>query len=256
MLPLAVVPLLATFIDIDKIRKVSEVNGLRLGVSFHFPTGLPTFWTFVSLPNTTTGIHISPMWYFVPIYAVVTSILMGGFLGSIRDGIETGSYDFTYNARNYFLPLLGYTVLVWVAILATGGAALVFAPLIFVALLVLLVLNFVFYGVPFIVVVDDRSLTEALRRSYELATGESKYATFGVGYLVVVFLLSLVGTLFINLGIAGIVIGAVLSAPVSLALTVATVEFFIDLRSPGSNPVERPPTERSDWPPTERSDYD
>ena len=248
LLPLALVPFFATFLHIDDIRKTVNLTGGHMGVKFQFPTALPTYWTFTSVPNSTvTGVHISPTMYFAPIYVVVTSVLMAGFLGSIRESIETGRYDFAYNARTYFLPFLGYSVLVWVAFFASFALGVAFGPLLIVALLALFVLSFVFYGAPFLIVVDDRSLVEALRGSYELAAVDSDYAAFGGGYFVFVLVASLVGTLLINLGISGIVIGAVLSAPVSLALTVATVEFFIDLGWPGSDPVERPPTERSDY---------
>jgi hypothetical protein len=163
---------------------------------------------------------------------------LGGLSRNVHDAIETGDYDFARNTKEYFRPLLGYTALVWVVLLLSFGVGAVFPPLLFVALPMLLVLNYLFYGVPFLVVVDDRSLGKALRRSNRLARGESNtdttYASFGIGYLVFVFVASIVGTLFINLGILGVVVSAVVSAPVALALTVATVEFFIDVRHSSS----------------------
>ncbi len=199
---------------------------------------------------------------------IVESVLSAGYLGSVRDAIETGDYDFARNAKEYFVPLFGYTVLVWVVLLLSFGVGVVFPPLLFVALPVLLVLSYLFYGVPFLVVVDDCSLGEALRRSNKLARGGSNtdttYASFGVGYLVFVFVGSIVGTLFINLGVLGVVVGAVASAPVALALTVATVEFFIDVRrsSSESGPIVSAPTDGTtgerptDSDPTEDDPFD
>ncbi|GKZ16203.1 hypothetical protein [Haladaptatus sp. T7] len=261
LLPLALVPLFATFLHLDNIRRATSFTGYHLGATFRFPTAIPTFWTFVSLPNQGVGVHVSPTMYFAPVTIVVESVLAAGYLGSVRDAIETGRYDFARNAKEYFVPLLGYTLLVWAVLLVAFGVGVAFAPLLFVALPVMLILSYLFYGTPFLVVVDDCSLGEALRRSNDLAVGgsdaDTTYGSFGVGYLVFVFVASLVGTLFINLGVVGVVLGAVLSAPVALALTAATVEFFVDLR--GSNPdstdrppEDRPPTER---PPTERFDY-
>lgn len=247
LLPLAVIPFLATFLYLDNIRKAMGTPGTHLGVTFHFPTALPTFWTFVSLPNATTGIHVSPTVYFAPIYVVAESVLTAGFLGSIREAVETERYDFAGNVRTYVRPLLGYTILVWTVLFAAFSVGVMASPLIIIALLALLVLGFAFYGVPFLIVVDDCSLGEAFRESYELAVGNSNYAAFGVGYLVFVSLASIVGTVFINLGIPGIVLGAVCFAPVALALTVATVEFFVDLRSRSATRVESAPTDRFDY---------
>ncbi len=118
LLPLALVPFFAAFLHIDDIRKTLQFTGYHLGVRLQFPTGLPTFWTFASVPNSTApGVHISPTLYFAPIYIVVTSILVAGFVGSIGEFTETGRYEFNANARNYFLPFLGYTVLRWAIII-------------------------------------------------------------------------------------------------------------------------------------------
>jgi hypothetical protein len=257
LLPLALVPFFATFLHFDNIRRATTVSGYHFGATFRFPTAIPTFLTFVSLPNQAAGVHVSPTLYFAPLTIIVESLLSAGYLGSVREAIETGGYDFTRNVKDYFLPLLGYTVLVWVVLLLSFGMSVVFAPLLFVVLPVMLILSYLFYGAPFLVVVDDCSLGEALRRSNRLAVSNSNvdttYASFGFGYLLFVFVASLVGTLFINLGTLGVVLGAVLSAPVALALTVATVEFFIDrqqssMDSPpttyGPNSSERPDSDR------------
>ncbi|MFH5843392.1 hypothetical protein [Haladaptatus sp. CMAA 1909] len=241
LLPLALVPFFSTFLHFDNLRKATTISGYHFGATFRFPTAIPTFWTFVSLPNGPSGVHVSPLLFLAPVTIIVESVLSAGYLGSVRDAVETGDYDFARNAKEYFLPLLGYTALVWVVLLLSFSVGVVFPPLLFVALPVLLVLSYLFYGAPFLVVVDDRSLGEALRRSNRLARGESNtettYASFGIGYLVFVFVASIVGTLFINFGIFGIVVGALVSAPVAVALTAAAVEFFIDVRRSSSGTV-------------------
>ncbi|WP_458209321.1 hypothetical protein [Haladaptatus sp. NG-SE-30] len=228
LLPLAVVPLFATFLHVDNVRKVIAAPGLHFGVNFRFPTSIPTFWTFASVPNPDSGVFISPTLFFAPIFILLESALAAGYLGSVRDGIETGSFDFVQNIRSYFLPLLGYTLLVWLVQLLMFALGLLFFPLLLVGLVAMLVLAYWFYGAPYLVVVADLSLDDALRRSYDLATTDSAYFEFGTRYLVFVLVVSVIGTLFVNLGIIGIVVGAVLAAPVSLALSVATVSFFLD----------------------------
>ncbi|WP_458189934.1 hypothetical protein [Haladaptatus sp. NG-WS-4] len=228
LLVLATVPLFATFLHVDNVRKVMAAPGFHFGVAFRFPTSIPTFWTFVSVPNPDSGVFVSPTLFFAPIFVVVESALAAGYLGSVRDGVETGTFDFVTNVRAYFRPLLGYTVLVWLVQLLAFALGLLFFPLLLVALVAMLVLAYWFYGVPYLVVVADLSLDAALRRSFELATTDSAYFEYGTRYLLFVLAVSLVGTLFVNLGVVGVVLGAVFAAPLALALTVATVSFFSD----------------------------
>jgi hypothetical protein len=111
LLPLALVPFFSTFLHFDNIRKATT-SGYHFGATFRFPTAIPTFWTFVSVPNEPSGVHVSPLLYLAPLTIIVESVLSAGYLGSVRDAVETGNYDFARNAKEYFVPLFGYTVLV------------------------------------------------------------------------------------------------------------------------------------------------
>ena len=75
----------------------------------------------------------------------------------------------------------------------------------------------------------DAGLVDALGRSYGYAIEGGPYAGFAIRYLGAVLLLSLVGTLFVNLGPVGVVLGAALAAPVGLAFNVAVMSFVRDL---------------------------
>ncbi|MFB6152786.1 MAG: hypothetical protein ABEJ27_00895 [Halodesulfurarchaeum sp.] len=55
-LVLAVVPVLATLSSGSKILRVLEA-GPGGGLTFPFPTGLPTLWTYVALPSSSCGAH-------------------------------------------------------------------------------------------------------------------------------------------------------------------------------------------------------
>jgi hypothetical protein len=108
-------------------------------------------------------------------------------------------------------------------------AALVSPLLVFPLMLVWLVLAYYLYATPYLFVAEERGLTDALGRSYELSQETSDYTRFAVRYLLFVAAASLVGTLFVNLKLVGVLLGAVLAAPLGLALNAATMAFVTDL---------------------------
>ena len=93
-----------------------------------------------------------------------------------------------------------------------------------------LVLSYLFYATPYLLVVADAPVGEALGRSYEWALAGGPYFAYGVAYLLFVAAVSAAGTVVVvNLGAVGILLGAVASAPVALALTFATTEFVAEM---------------------------
>lgn len=233
-LALAVVPLVSSLLAVDNVRRVLEYRGAHFGLTFRFPTALPDLWTFVSVPSEGPGVHVSPTLYLLPVLILAQSVLVAGLLGSIFEILQTGEYDFPANATEYFAPVLVYQALVGAASFATFGVAVAAFPL--AALLVpailvaFLVLSYLFYATPYLLVVADDSVDEALGRSYEWALAGGPYFAYGGSYLLFVVAVSLVGTaVVVNLGPIGILLGAVVSAPVGLALTFATTEFVTEM---------------------------
>ncbi|NEU56809.1 hypothetical protein [Halorussus sp. MSC15.2] len=230
-LPLAFVPLLSSLLAPDNLRRVRSYEGNYFGLALQLPSSLPDLWTFVSLPNGEPGIHVSPTLWLLPVLVPLQAALVAGLLGSAHEFTRTGGYDFAANVRRYFVPVLVFVALVRAVALGTGALATAALPVVFLVVpLLLLVLSYVFYATPYLLVVEDASVGEALATSYDWATEGGPYLAYAAGYLLVVFAVSAVGSAFVvNLGVLGAAVGAVVSAPLALALTFTTVEFVADM---------------------------
>jgi hypothetical protein len=234
-LPLAVVPVVSSLLAVDNVRRVLEHRGAHFGLTFRFPTALPDLWTFVSVPNQGPGVHVSPSVFLLPVLIVVQSVLVPGLLGSVHEILQTGEYDFPANAKRYFAPVLVYEALVGVVSFTAFGVAVATGPLVLLLVPAFLVLSYLFYATPYLLIVADDSVGEALGRSYEWALAGGPYFAYGVGYLLFVAVLSVFGTaVVVNLGAVGVLLGAAVSAPVGLALTFATTGFVADLADDAS----------------------
>jgi hypothetical protein len=152
---------------------------------------------------------------------------------------ESGAYDFPANVRRYVVPFLLYDA---VATLLVTGSVLLIAGGVFaggfalaglaavVGVLAFVALGYLFWAAPFLVVTRETDLVSALRGSFALATAGGPYFAYSVGYLAVVIALSVPTTLVVvNLGLVGVVVGAVLFAPFGLTLALATVRFVADV---------------------------
>ncbi|USZ68839.1 hypothetical protein NGM10_03665 [Halorussus salilacus] len=234
-LPLAAVPVISSLASVDEVRRVLEFrDGAHFGLAFRFPPALADVWTFVSLPNREPGVHVSPTLALLPVVILVESVLLAGLLGSVREALETGRYDFGENARRYFAPVLVYQALVAVVGFAAFAVMAAVLPLAVVLIPAFIALSYLFYAAPYLLVVADAGVEDALVRSYEWAVAGGPYLRFGVGYLLVVTAVSLVGTaVVVNLGALGVLVGAFASAPVALALTFATAEFVAEMDREG-----------------------
>jgi hypothetical protein len=229
-LPLAVVPLISSLLAVDNVRRVLEFRGAHFGLTLRFPTALPDLWSFVSVPSEGPGVHVSLNLFLLPVLILVQSVLVAGLLGSVFEILRTGEYDFPANAKRYFAPVLVYEALVGVVSFTAFGVAVATGPLALLLVPAFLVLSYLFYATPYLLVVADDPVGEALARSLEWALAGGPYFAYGAGYLLFVAVVSVVGTaVVVNLGAVGILLGAVVSAPVGLALTFATTGFVAQL---------------------------
>ncbi len=229
-LPLAVVPFASSLLAADNIRRVRAAEGVNLGLSFSFPSALPDLWTFVNVPSSGSGIHVSPTVALLPVRILAEALLVAGLLGSVGALVRTGRYDFADETREHFVPMLKYVALVNLVTFSTVGFAVVSPLLLFLLVPALLVLKYLFYATAYLVAVADESLGDALGRSFRWASAGGSYLSYGVGYLLFAALVSVVTSGFVvNLGVVGIVVGAAVTAPVALALTFATAEFVADV---------------------------
>jgi len=241
-LALALVPFVSVFLDVTNIVRVVSFRGGHAGITFRFPAAVVDYWTFASVPNPPDGVHVTGTLLFVPVAILLKAALAAGYLGSIAEATETGRYDFAANVKRYVVPFLGYIAIAF--LLASGGVVLALlggpggAALLVVLLVpVFLIFGYLFYAAPYLIVLRDAGLVAALEGSYAYAIAGGLYAAFAIRYFVAVLVLSVVGTAFVNLGAVGVVVGALLAAPVGLVFNVAVMDFVRDLESedePGS----------------------
>jgi hypothetical protein len=223
---LAVVPAVATLLSFSNVARVL-VAGPGGGVSFPFPHGLPTLWTYVSVPSGSSGVSLGgplSLVTFLPLFVLgllLTSALEAGFLGSLSRHIDAGAHTgtdrrpvaplpvFVESARRFTLRLVGVNLI-------RAGIVLAVFPLLFLpplAFVAVLALSYLTYGLPFVVVAGDVTVRTALGVTWVLALDGGSYASFGVAHLVCGAAVSLVLTWAVrNVGVPGILVGTVLTA--------------------------------------------
>ncbi|MFB6266542.1 MAG: hypothetical protein ABEI31_02685 [Halodesulfurarchaeum sp.] len=236
-LVLAVVPALATLLSFSKVAQALAARGGG-GITFPFPTGLPTLWTYVSLPGGGGTAGLSgplELVVFFPLFVVglvVTSALEAGFLGSLARRLDGQTVDFEGSVRRFTLRMIGVNLL---------RAAVVFLvlPLMFfppLALLVIIVLTYLIYGLPFEVVVGDYGVFEALEASVAAALAGGPYAGFGAAHLLAGAAGSVLMTWLVrNGGIFGILVGTALVAVPATFVATYGLLVFRDLESGGAH---------------------
>jgi len=213
---LALVPFAASLLSLSKVRQALASNGG--GITFPFPSGLPTLWTYVSLPGVVgTGPAAGPgsLALFVPLFLVgllVTSALEAGLLGALDGRIDGTERGFAGGVQQFTLGMVGVN-LVRAAVVLVALPFVALGPLVVVGFLLVVVLSYLTYGLPFVIVVGDTSLGDALGRTVDLATDGGAYARFGFAHLLAGALASLVLSVLVrNGGIPGIVLGAAVVA--------------------------------------------
>lgn len=247
-LALAAVPAAASLLAGSKVARALSA-GRGVGVSFPFPTGLPTLWTYVSLPggpgpgpgpgsgagSGAFGDPLSPV-AFVPLFLfglLVTSVLEAGFLGALANRIDGDRPAFVDGVRRFTGRMVGVNAL-RAAVVFAAAPLLVFPPL---AVAVVALLSYLLYGLPFEVVVRDASLAGALGATLADALDGGRYALFGVLHLGGGAMLSVVLTgLVRNAGLPGVLLGAALVALPATFVAVYGLLIFRDIEA-----EERPP---------------
>ncbi|MCU4972495.1 hypothetical protein OB955_07060 [Halobacteria archaeon AArc-m2/3/4] len=242
LLPLVFVPLFVGVLGFEELLQIMAYDGIHAGVRFAFPAMIVDVWTFVSAPTPDGGVHVSPFLPLFPVVLVIQGLLGAGLLGSIHQAQSSGEYRFLENVSRYGARLLLYTALVYALTVPLQFATLTNPDgailLILLAIPVGLVLWYCFFATPYLVVVDDASLLEALGRSFELAVGDHTYREYAWKYLLFTAAVSVLTTIVaVNFWLVGLVAALVVTAPLALALNVATVRFVTDLVDDRSPPT-------------------
>jgi hypothetical protein len=233
MLPLAVVPLLGSLLSVSKVAAFAMPQGGG-GVKFPLPTGLPTLWTFTSTSGTGGGVTVGPpglssvvgLGLFV-VGFFVTAALEAGFLGRLA-GVAAGRNGAFVDAAIEYLGRIVVVKVVLAVVTFAVAIPLFFFPPLAVALA--LVVGYLLYGAPFVIVVEDLGVVAAIRRSVSLALSGGPYFAYATGYLAVGTVGSFVLTAVVfNLGLVGVVVGAGLVSVPALFLTAVGVVTFRNL---------------------------
>lgn len=238
-LVLAWVPVVASLLSLTKIARILNA-GPGGGIAFPLPTGLPTLWTYVSMPNGpgagSVGGPLSVV-AFVPLFLVgllVTSALEAGFLGALWDRIGDDPGGFVANVERFTLRMLGVNLL-RAAIVFAAVPLLVVPPL---AIVVLLAAMYLLYGLPFEIVVRDDSFTSALDTTVSHALDGGSYVAFGGAHLVAGAVASVVLSLLVrNGGLAGILVGALVVAVPAVFVANYGLLVFHELNTTGPRPA-------------------
>jgi len=226
------VPVIMSLMDYGKLVKVLSFEGIHLGIRFPLPEPAPSLWSFVSLPTNTPGIELSIQGLMTTaLFVILGSYLEAGYLGSIRDAVRTAEGSFFKNAERDFLKFLQFNLLVYTLTLTLGLPVMVIPTLFIPVMPMLLAFLYVVYGTPFLISIYGLGFTEALKESINLAKKGGEYLNYALKYLALGAVVSIPMTfIVVNGGTLGLLAGLIISAPLSLTLSTATVIFFELLR--------------------------
>jgi hypothetical protein len=233
----AVVPLLLGALNWNKIHDVlTDPSDFRIGLSFALPVPVTDPWSFVSTPTNGVEVAGGPNVVGAAVLAgllVLQGPLLAAYLGGLRHRLAGDDVGWAGALRRYWLRLLGFAAVLLAmnlppALFVLAGSA---GPvLVLLWLVVLVVLGYLFYAAPYLVVLHDVGLPRALSWSVSLALGEDPYLRYALGYVGVAIALSIPATLVVtNVPILGIVLGVVGLAPVGLLFDTTTLLFVADL---------------------------
>lgn len=246
-LPLALVPLLFALTDVEKLRAVTAFDGVHVGFRLGLPASVVTLWQFVSVPqsgvNVDPGVPLSALPLVpvsVPVFLVVQAFLTAGYFGSVAERLRTGEYRFVHHATAHFFSFLVLTALPVVVFLplalglvgpgAVTGERAVSVPFVVLGFISVVVVSYLFYATPYLLVLRGSGLVDAARGSYALAVAGGPYLSYSGGVALFVLAVSPVASAVVvsapTLGLpAGLSVGSVLG----LAVNVATMRFVADL---------------------------
>lgn len=246
-LPLALVPLVLALTDVNKLRAVLAFDGVHVGFRLGLPVSVVTLWQFVSVPqsgvNVDAGVPLDALplaIVTVPVFLVGQAGLSAGYFGSIAARLRTGEYRFVENATAYFVPFLVLTVLPVLLLLpfvlglfglgVAGGNPTSLLPFLVLAVPVFVVVTYLFYATPYLVVLRETGVLAAARGSYALAVSGGAYLSYAAGVALCVLLLSPIATfVVVSAPMVGLLLGLVAGSVFGLAVNIATMRFVADV---------------------------
>ncbi len=246
-LPLALVPLVLGLADVEKMRSVVAFDGLHVGVRLGLPVSVVTLWQFVSVPqsgvNVDAGVPLDALpvaVVTVPLFLLAQAGLAAGYFGALADHLRSGEYRFVDGMREHFVPFLVLTVLPVLALLpvalgvfglgAAGGRSTALLALAVLGVPAFVLLSYLFYATPYLVVLRETGVLDAARGSFALAVGGGPYLAYAAGVALFVLVVSpLMTALVVTVPLVGLPVGLLGGSVLGLALNAATMRFVADV---------------------------
>jgi hypothetical protein len=246
-LPLALVPLVLAVADVEKIRSVVAFDGFHVGFRLGLPVSVVTLWQFVSVPqsgvNVDAGVPLEALplaVVTVPLFLVVQAGLAAGYFGAITEFLRSGEYRFVDNVREHFVSFLVLTALPVLVLLpvalgvfglgAAGGRSMALLPVVVLGVPAFVLLSYLFYATPYLVVLRETGVLDAARGSYALAVAGGPYLAYAAGVALFVLVVSpLMTVLVVGVPFLGLPVGFLGGSVLGLALNVATMRFVSDV---------------------------
>lgn len=214
----------------------------RIGVKFSLPSSLPSVDNFYDFSENILSILLSLFGmsslfgtvllhaFLSLIITVPLSYLGAGYLGTIHHELNGAEKKpFTYYASKYFTLIFAYK-LIWWALWAILTLFIFFSIfLTFLSVASLLLLGYLFFLTPFIIVVDELPIQKAISASINYAFSGTTVG-FAISYFIVNALISAVIYLLMNIPIIGFIINLFIAAYAGTALSIATFYFYYDLK--------------------------
>ncbi|RKD93800.1 hypothetical protein [Halopiger aswanensis] len=177
-------------------------------------------------------------------YGAIGAAVAAAYLGGIDRRLRDEPAVLLACVVDYAPRLFAYYLVVFAAFLALLPIALIAPALVILAIPLVLVLGYLFYAAPFLLVVADAGVLEAFRRSYAFAMAGGAYFRFAVGHVVAAAIVSLVLSILLNGGVVGFALALLIASPVGLVLTAATVSLCQELVDADDKPHRAPSVDR------------
>lgn len=230
---LIAVPVVASLVSVSNLLRALDA-GPGGGVTFPLPNGLPTVWTYASLPSQTTPAATGVVGLFPGVAAffagaVFVGVLEAGLLGTLAGLADGDEPSFPAAASRHAVPVVAARLLVAGIVLVVISVLLVAPPAAVLIAPLLLVVSYVLYGLPFVIVVEGRRFRSALTRTLQLARSGGVYARFAVAHLVAGAVVSVPVSSLIRGGLPGVAVAVVVTAPVGVFVAAYGVVVFREL---------------------------
>ena len=237
VIALSIVNIILSLLDFEAINRALSFRGIHIGFKFHLPTIIVRLWDLVSLPggqgySATTqlasveGMPMILVILFMLLLMLLTSIVAYIYLRIIVVKAIGREVPLNY-IRIIDLFLFQLLIMALMLLIVPIAFANIATGILFFILM--LIIYYFIYATPFIIVIHDRGLMEALKQSISLAM-RGEYLGFTLIYIVVTLILSPMYTILVVDGkIAGLIISFPLAGITGLWLTTATTLMIIEL---------------------------